>query len=80
MGTPRQATLLFAVSIALALVGLLLLLLSGAYSALAAWLVIMLIILDTGAGVPLIFQLISWRAFKPSNHYQRLKSKYLLRG
>jgi type IV secretory pathway TrbD component len=47
---------------------------------LVIWLVITLLIMDVGSGFPLLWSLFTFRAFRPTNHYQRLKSKYLLRS
>ena len=50
-------------------------------AALSIWLLVVLLIVDTGAGVPLIWVMLApfLRPFKPSAAYRQLKSKFVLR-
>ena len=50
--------------------------------ALFIWLFVVFLIVDTGAGVPLLWAFVSlfMQPFRPTLAYQQLKSKFLLRS
>ncbi|KAL1500597.1 hypothetical protein AB1Y20_013249 [Prymnesium parvum] len=50
--------------------------------ALLTWIFIVILIIDTGAGVPLLWALLVpfFRPFKPTPAYQQLKSKFVLKS
>lgn len=52
------------------------------FHAFLAWCCVIVVILDGGSGVPLLWNLFAptFRSFHPTPQYQRIKSRYMMRG